>query len=74
MSEHLTHFVQQAEPIAAKASIGAGVATFLSSFTLAEWAQIVGIICSITMAVAALTFHVLNYRLNRQRVRAERGE
>jgi len=40
----------------------------------AEWAQIVGIICSITMAVAALTFHVLNYRLNRQRVRAERGE
>lgn len=72
MSDHLAHFIQQAEPIATRTSIGAGVATFLSSLTLAEWAQIIGITCTITMTIAAMTFHWLNYRLNKQRVM--RGE
>lgn len=72
MSDHLTHFAQQAEPIATRTSIGAGVATFLSSLTLAEWAQIIGITCTITMTIAALTFHVLNYRLNKARVRGDK--
>lgn len=72
MSDHLTHFVQQAEPIATRTSIGAGVVTTVSSFTLAEWAQIIGITCTITMTIAALAFHWLNYRLNRARVRVDK--
>jgi len=72
MSDHVTHFIQQAEPIATRTSIGAGVVTTVSSFTLAEWAQIIGITCSITMTIAALAFQFLNYRLNKARVREDR--
>lgn len=72
MSDHLTHFVQQAEPIATRTGIFAGIATFMSSLTLAEWAQIIGITCTITMTIAALTFHWLNYRLNKARVKGDK--
>jgi len=70
----VTHFVQQAAPIATKAAIGAGgtTAAAASYWTLPEIAAAVGIVCTVSTFLAAVTFQFLNYRLNKARVREDR--
>lgn len=69
VSVHLAAIIEKASPIAVKTAIGTSVTTVAAPqiWTLQETAIIVGMVCSIATATAAIVLGVLNYMINKKR-------